>query len=495
MEIEMKNETLEMVQPVVEPQQEQITAVYKRKLKTDYCLRGRVDPLLSTNMIAKELSQLPKEHAFLILKNIDATTLMSCLLVDNPSCNFVNMFYEFLIEMKKQPHVPDNKHHQMIGINAMEVWNRLMVSEHYVKIAVNEGIFWEFISADAPFTQCLLIAIETGDIELLFKFIIAFDCLENGLTLYIIEYIIKYAYNFRQFGIIEAILEVTKQNIVQDLTKLGCMMRNLVDYFMSHNEFNSNFDIKHGSVNCISLINLLNNTLGNNMLFTLPEINWNKYLFHLIEFDVHDELKKVMDNMKKKTGIRIDLLTYAIVNGKYAAQNILSSAKLDWVDTRNELENFRYSNLSYEELRLVMFNMVENMGAIQAKARKEHSDGCAELDHKSFHTDVRQLYYVRNQHQYHYGGTIVKRYHPSVFISSLHAKQIVIQQWLSANGKMDDLIFEMEAALEPIQQGFRQIQLNYQIRVSLMCQCVNAYVPENTLELTGEQLNLTQFMF
>lgn len=461
---------------------------FNKQLKTDYGLTDRLDPELSTNMITHAFSQLPKEHAFMIMKNMSATTLITCLLLDNPSCRFINMFYDYLIEMKKIANEPNNECYQMLGINAHEVWQNLLVKEHLLEIAVNEGMFWEYISANAPFTQCLLIAIENDDVELLFKFVMAFGCLETDMKFYIVEYLIKYAFNFRKFEIIEVILAAIKPIIKSNVKKLGAMMHNLVDYIMSHPETNTIFDVKQGSVNCVALVNLLNNTLENNMLFTLPEINWNKYLYFLVKHDAHEELKKVMDNLKKKTGIRIDLLTYAIVNEKFRVTDILRQAKLEWVDNRDEIQMLRYSNLSREELEQVLYNMVNNMASIQSKTQKKCSNTPSEFSHMTFHTDVRELYDMQKDD---------KRFHTSVYMRLCNAKHIVCRIFQSRTTSDEDKLFQLMAEeLAPYQEAFEQISLNLHSQLTLMCRLIDKYnVPDEFNELANQYLNMIQFMF
>lgn len=372
------------------------------------------------------LHKSPESVRVLSYNHMSPIELYTNLLLDNPKINYTKSCLSYVKYLKD---IGDqiNEHPQseliinMFGVNARESWQLVQSKEHLLEIAINDGIFWEFISWDCPFVITLLNCIQNNDSESLVEYIHLYDCLQANIGIYIFEYLVRYAYDFRRLKIIETIIQEFVPLLLSNEIKhaMGDCLASLMKYFTENQKNGNPRMIIRENADMVKLVEILESLFPD--IYTYFQIDWSGYLFYLVKNENTDKIVEFASKLKKPyTSLDYEIVIYALFKKLDAIASILLTG-FDWNDRRNELEKARLNDLSKPDLEKMVYYLLTNIENtnISIGAGFDPSSVCyAGKIMKQSHQGINMLY-----QQYE------KRFHMTIYLKSLDTRTGVMQKW------------------------------------------------------------------
>jgi hypothetical protein len=452
---------------------------------------------LNAKYITQLLSNMPSRMKFMIMNYMTPADIYASLLLDNPKNNFNEVLYDYLkylkenIEhLKKQRHTSDMI--PIFGLNPQETWKDIDSRSHLVNIAAEKGIFWEYIIWDAPFVMTMLIAIENSDGKTLRNLIDFYECPYAECAFYLMEFLLKYAYDLGRIPMLIDIFEAFTLliGVEQNFERLNSTMGAVMDYFIeNHDGINVN-NLVNDDVDLVNLVTTIEKYFGEN-LFKFYSINWTGYVYYLVKRENNDELYRVGQNLNEPyTELDYEVIIYAIVNKKYRALNILLK-EFRWNDRRDDLDKAFFGDFSKSQLEKIVWYLlqnIENQKHFMLERGFDPSSKCYPMQfYKPSREGVQRIYQAQD-----------KRHHMTIYHRALETRQYIMEEWCSKiNGNAQEMCQGLCNDLES-RRGFNNgiIQfLIYKLNMAISNLNIHHVNIDNVDELIREYTELTGMMY
>lgn len=452
---------------------------------------------LNAKYITQLLSDMPPKLKIMIMNYMTPADIYASLLLDNPKNNFNAVLYDYLKYLKDN--IEQLKKHKftsdmipIFGLNPVETWKDIDSRSHLVNIAAEKGIFWEYIIWDAPFVMTMLIAIENSDGKTLRNLIDFYECPRAECGFYLMEFLLKYAFDLGRIPILVDIFEAFTLliGVEENFERLNSTMAVVMDYFIeNHDGINVN-NLVNDSVDLVNLVTTIEKYFGEN-LFKFYSINWTGYVYYLVKNENDDELLRIGTNLDDPyTELDYEIIIYAIVNKKYKALNILLK-EYKWNDRRDDLDKAFFSDFSKAQLEKIVWYLLQNIDNQKHFMLERGFDPSSKCYPMSFYKPSREG--IQRIYQPH-----DKRHHMTIYHHALATRQFIMEEWCSKiNGDAQEMCQGLYNDLES-RRSFNNGIIQFLIcKLNMAISNLNARHVEidNVDELIHEYTEITGMMY
>jgi hypothetical protein len=376
--------------------------------------------------IIETISVMPDTMRNMVFNYMVPSDIYANLLMDNPKVNLTKIFLEYLHYLRE--HIDDVRESnagpniiKIFGLDPANNWTSLNCREHLINISADQGIFMEYISWDCPFVITLMTSIQNNDGETLQKYIEFYHCIEAECSMYIFEFLVKYAFDFRRILIIGDIINAYKPLFCGNNMsgKLNDTMAVLMDYFVDNYGYYNSNNMVNEQVDFVKLIELLENNVPD--LYKYYQVNWTGYAYYLVK---HNNISKLMElaNHLEEPYMALDyeIIVYALIKQKEGCLCVLLSG-FKWNDRRDDMDKARFNDLTKTDLEKMLWYVLQNIENQDINPEKGFDPsfvGYPLKINKPNQSGIRNIYRVGE-----------KRFHMSIYLKSMLSRQMVMLKW------------------------------------------------------------------
>lgn len=390
-----------------------------------------VPELIGYRKIIQCLNKTPTRVKEMTYNNMAPVELYTNLLLDNPKINYCKSFLEYVKYLKTiidevKSSVNGQHKIQLFGLEPHESWKSLSCRDHLLEIAVKDGLFWEFISWDCPFVITLLISIQNNDIDTLLEYIKFYECIESEHAIYIFEYLVKYAYDFRRLGMIEQIIYEFLPYLMRDDINhmIGDCLGSLMKYF-SENYINYNpRNVITDDADIVKLIDILEICFPD--IYKYFQIEWSGYLYQLVRLENTDKIMELASKMEKPYFLLdYEIVIYAMSKNMDAIVSILLTG-FEWNDNRDTEDKKRFEDLNKSELEKIVYYLLQNIENSQNPIETGFDPSSVCFSGKLAKESHRGINTIYNKYE--------KRFHMNVYLKSVDTRGTIMEKWCGQTG-------------------------------------------------------------